>query len=42
MARYAEKFEANRIMFFHDMWEYVERKLANGGQVALRHPQAVH
>lgn len=40
MTLYEQKFEANRILYFHDLWEYVERKLSTGGQVVIKHPQA--
>jgi ABC-type Zn2+ transport system substrate-binding protein/surface adhesin len=28
MKIYQQKFESNHFLFFHDLWEYVERKLA--------------
>ena len=41
MRQYEERFEANRILYFHDLWEYVERKMANQDTaVSLSHPQA--
>ena len=39
MRLYEEKFENNKIMYFHDLWEYVERRLSNGdGATEIRHP----
>lgn len=39
MQLYADKFEGNRIMYFHDMWEYIERKLSEpDGAVRIVHP----
>ena len=40
MKLYEEKFESNKMMYFHDLWEYVDRKLAstNGSTVMINHP----
>ena len=39
MQLYEEKFENNKIMYFHDLWEYVERKLADpDGATVMTHP----
>lgn len=29
MALYEEKFESSKMMYFHDLWEYIDRKLAS-------------
>ena len=29
-------------MYFHDLWEYVDRKLANNGTVVITHPTDLH
>ena len=36
---YKERFENNHLMFFHDLWEYVDRKLESGGVTTVAHPQ---
>ena len=39
MRVYEEKFENNKIMYFHDIWEYVERRLNDpDGAVIIKHP----
>lgn len=39
MRLYEEKFDNNKIMYFHDLWEYVERRLANpDGATVITHP----
>lgn len=40
MKMYEEKFESNKMMYFHDLWEYVDRKLASadGSTVMINHP----
>lgn len=39
MRLYEEKFENNKIMYFHDLWEYVERRLADqDGATVIKHP----
>ena len=39
MRLYEDKFENNKIMYFHDLWEYVERRLANpDGATVMTHP----
>ena len=36
---YEDRFDNNKIMYFHDLWEYVERKLAHPtGAVVMVHP----
>lgn len=38
---YEKNFESNRILFFHDLWEYIERKLKNDdGATVFVHPQS--
>lgn len=39
MKIYEQKFESNHFLFFHDLWEYVERKLATqDGATLFVHP----
>ena len=39
MKIYEQKFESNHFLFFHDLWEYVERKLATqDGTTLFVHP----
>lgn len=39
MRIYEDKFENNKIMYFHDVWEYAERRLADpDGAVQINHP----
>lgn len=39
MRVYEDKFENNKIMYFHDIWEYVERRLNDPeGAVLIKHP----
>jgi len=39
MRVYEEKFENNKIMYFHDVWEYAERRIADSdGAVLVNHP----
>ena len=40
MRLYEEKFDNNKIMYFHDLWEYIERRLADpNGATIITHPQ---
>ena len=39
MRLYREKFENNMFMYFHDLWEYVERRLSDkDGATIIVHP----
>ena len=39
MKVYEERFDNNKIMYFHDLWEYIERKLADpDGATVITHP----
>ena len=39
MSIYEDKFENNKIMYFHDLWEYVERRLSDpNGATIIKHP----
>lgn len=39
MKIYEQKFESNHFLFFHDLWEYVERKLSTqDGATLFVHP----
>ena len=39
MSLYEDKFENNKIMYFHDLWEYVERRLQDpDGATVINHP----
>lgn len=39
MSVYEDKFENNKIMYFHDLWEYVERRLSDpNGATIIKHP----
>jgi hypothetical protein len=42
MQMYEEKFESNKTLYFHDLWEYAERKLASadGSTTVITHPCA--
>ena len=42
MQLYEERFESNKIMYFHDLWEYMDRKLASidGSTTVINHPTA--
>ena len=41
MQVYKEHFENNMIMYGHDLWEYIERRLADpDGAVVLTHPES--
>jgi hypothetical protein len=49
MSIYEDKFESNKTMYFHDLWEYVDRKLASPNATtqinhpcAAQHPSAPH
>ena len=42
MQVYEEHFENNMIMYGHDLWEYIERRLANeDGATVIVHPADV-
>jgi len=39
MRLYAKRFESSHLMYFFDLWEYVERKLSTDDGVTLfAHP----
>jgi len=39
MSLYHDKFENNMIMYFHDLWEYIERRLSDkDGATTIVHP----
>ena len=39
MRLYEQKFESNKLMYFHDLWEYVERRLKDkDGATVIVHP----
>ena len=39
MQLYEQKFESNTIMYFHDLWEYIERRLRDpDGATVITHP----
>jgi hypothetical protein len=39
MKIYEQKFESNHFLFFHDLWEYVQRKLdTEDGAALFVHP----
>lgn len=42
MQMYEDKFESNKTLYFHDLWEYAERKLASadGSTTVITHPCA--
>ena len=40
MQIYQDHFENNMIMYGHDLWEYIERRLADpDGAVVMVHPE---